>query len=113
MLRTANASVATTRVYERRIAKLLTEEGRFQMEAAIAASPMAHPVIPGTNGVRKARWSRPGMGKRGGIRVAYYYAVAPNLVLMITAYAKNERENLTHADKAEIRRIVESFRRAR
>ena len=46
---------------------------------------------------------------RGGIRVIYYWAVAQNVVLMITAYSKNEKEDLTGADKAEIRKIVERF----
>ncbi len=49
------------------------------------------------------------MGRRVGIRVIYYWAVQPNLLLMITACAKNEKENLTDADKAQIRKIVESF----
>lgn len=98
-----------TRTYEKRIGKLLPPEDRREMEDSLAANPEAHPIISQTKGVRKARWSRPGMGKRGGIRVIYYWAVQPNLLLMITAYAKNERENLTDADKAQIRKIVESF----
>jgi len=104
-----DAKVVATQTYEKRIGKLLPPEGRREMEDFLAASPEAHPIISQTKGVRKARWSRPGMGKRGGIRVIYYWAVQPNLLLMITAYAKNEKENLTDADKAQIRKIVESF----
>ncbi len=104
-----DAEIVATRTYERRIGKLLPPDSRREMEDAIAASPEVHPVIPQTKGVRKARWGRPGAGKRGGIRVIYYWPVQPNMVLMITAYAKNEKENLTDADKAEIRKIVESF----
>ncbi len=43
------------------------------MQLAIAADPAAYPVIPGTGGVRKARWTRQGKGKSGGVRVIYYY----------------------------------------
>jgi hypothetical protein len=101
--------VIATSIYEKRIARLLPAEDRIEMENAIAVSPEAHPIIPGTKGVRKARWSRPGTGKRGGIRVAYYFWVEPHAVVMITAYAKNKKENLTDADKKELRKIVESI----
>ena len=79
------------------------------MEDAIAATPYAHPVVSGAAGVRKARWKRPGMGKSGGIRVIYYFAVKPNIVLFITAYAKNEKDNLSNDDKKKIRQIVAEF----
>ena len=81
------------------------------MEDAVATDPERHPLVPGTMGVRKARWSRPGMGKSGGIRLIYYFWVEPNAVVLITAYAKNEKENLTDADKKEIRKIVENLKR--
>jgi hypothetical protein len=38
----------------------------------IANNPLAGDVIPGTGGLRKTRWARAGMGKRGGARVIYY-----------------------------------------
>ncbi len=98
-------------MYEKRIAKLLPVESRMEMENSLAAWPEAHPVIPGTRGVRKARWPRPGMGKRGGIRVIYYFTAEPDLIVFITAYSKNEKENLTDADKKEIRKVVEGFKR--
>ena len=43
------------------------------MEANIAADPLAHPVIRGTGGFRKARWSRGASGKSGGVRAIFYY----------------------------------------
>jgi len=42
------------------------------MEANIAADPSAYPVIPGTGGFRKARWSRGSSGKSGGVRAIFY-----------------------------------------
>ncbi len=44
-----------TRTYERVIRKLLSEDARSDMEAAIVAAPEAAPVIPGTGGIRKLR----------------------------------------------------------
>ena len=106
------ARVIATRTYEKRIVKLLPPEERTEMEDAVATDPERHPVVPGTKGVRKARWSRPGMGKRGGVRLVYYFWVEPNAVLLITAYAKNEKEDLTDADKKEIRKIVDNLKRS-
>jgi mRNA-degrading endonuclease RelE of RelBE toxin-antitoxin system len=108
----AKAKLIATRTYEKRIAKLLPPDERNKMEDAIAAQPDAHPIIPGTRGVRKARWSRPGMGKSGGIRLIYYFWVEPNAVVFISAYSKKQKENLTGADKKDIRKIVESLKRA-
>jgi len=80
------------------------------MEASIAADPERHPVIPGTGGVRKARWGRAGRGKSGGVRVIYYFAPVPDAVYFLAIYAKNEQENLTDADKKVIRKIVEAIK---
>ncbi len=60
--------ILTTKVYERAIRKLATTDVRKAMETAIAADPIAAPVIPGTGGIRKLRWAGSGRGKRGGIR---------------------------------------------
>jgi hypothetical protein len=49
--------------------------------------------------------------ERGGIRLIYYFWVEPNAVVLITAYPKNEKENLTDADKKEIRKLIESLKR--
>jgi hypothetical protein len=106
------ARVVRTYTYEKRIARLLPEADQTAMENSIAESPVAHPVIPGTGGIRKARWSRPGMGKRGGIRVVYYFAAAPDLTLFLTAYAKNQKENLSDADKKELRKIAQEIIRS-
>lgn len=43
-----------------------------ELQAAISSRPDCGDVVPGTHGVRKLRWSRAGMGKRGGLRVLYY-----------------------------------------
>ena len=85
---------------------MLTESEIARLEGAIAARPDAHPVIPGTGGVRKARWARPGIGKRGGVRAIYYFFVRADLVYMLDIYAKNEKSDLTGADKQALRAIV-------
>ena len=64
-----------TRTYERAIRKLVLEKVREEMELAIAANPGDAPIIRGTGGIRKLRWTGSGRGKRGGIRTIYFYHV--------------------------------------
>lgn len=59
-----------------------------------AAHPDAGDVIPGTGGLRKVRWSRSGMGKRGGARVIYFIRRDDGTVVLLIAYAKAKFDNL-------------------
>jgi len=52
-------------------------------------------TIGATHGAPKVRWARAGAGKRGGIRVIYYWAAREAAFYMLYAYAKNEQEDLT------------------
>ncbi len=82
-----------------------------EMEEEIAVNPDRHPVIPGTGGFRQARWRRPGGGKSGGVRVIYYFMVRPDLVFLADLYAKNEKENLPHAERNELQKIASEIQR--
>ena len=64
-----------------------------------AIHPMAGEVIPGTGGARKLRWTRPGMGKRGGTRTIYCLAGEDVPVFLIAIYAKGSKTDLTRAEK--------------
>ena len=75
----------SARTYERAICKLLGEEARRVMEAAIVAAPDAAPVIRGTGGIRKLRWAGSGRGKRGGVRTIYFYHAGPNAIYLLAA----------------------------
>ena len=103
------ATAIRTATFSRRAKRLLTESEIAAMEESIAERPDAHPVIPGTGGVRKARWARSGMGKRGGVRAVYYFMVRADLIYMLDVYAKNEKSDLTPADKRELRAIVSTL----
>jgi hypothetical protein len=104
------AVVFATRRYEREAKRLLTEVEIETMEASIASDPESHPIVPGTGGVRKARWSRQGRGKRGGVRVIYYYWMSDNEVYMLYVYAKNEQADMDAAGRKEARRFVEALK---
>ncbi len=79
------------------------------MEASVASDPLAFPVIRGTGGFRKARWSRGTSGKSGGVRAIFYYFVSGDTVFFTILYAKNEMENLTHEQEKELKRLAQAI----
>jgi hypothetical protein len=83
------------------------------MEYAIAADPELHPVVPGTGGVRKARWRRGGKGKSGGVRIIYYLWTADEEVYLLSVYAKGEQADMTAADKKAAGQFVEALKHAK
>jgi hypothetical protein len=104
--------VIATRGYERAAARLLSSDARMAAEAVIVARPEAWPVIQGTGGARKARIGLPGRGKSGGARVIYFFSATPALVAFLDIYAKNTKEDLTSADKQDIRAAIGEIRKA-
>lgn len=64
--------------------------------------------MPGTGGIRKVRWAGSSRGKRGGVRVLYYFAVAHDRLLMLYVFAKNEQEDLSDAQRKALRAIVQA-----
>ena len=57
-------------------------------------APLAGEVIPGSGGCRKARLSRAGMGKRGGVRVIYYNHLDSGLIYLMVIYTKTVQGNI-------------------
>jgi hypothetical protein len=75
--------------------KLMSDGERVLLVDYLAYNPTAGDLIPGTGGVRKLRWALEGRGKRGGARVVYFHYDAGMPLFALTAYAKNERADLS------------------
>lgn len=71
-----------------------SDEEHAEFTACLAARPEAGDLVPGSGGVRKIRWNRPGMGKRGGVRVVYTVRLRRGVIVLLTLYAKNVRDNI-------------------
>jgi hypothetical protein len=59
-----------------------------------------------TGGIRKLRWGTQGRGKRGGVRVIYYYHSEALPLFLLNVFAKNEKANLSKAERNELRLLV-------
>jgi mRNA-degrading endonuclease RelE of RelBE toxin-antitoxin system len=95
-----------TTVFTKQVKQLLDAESYRLLQLRLVADPEAGALIPGTGGLRKIRWQGSGRGKRGGIRAIYYWATKDDVVLMLLAYPKNERDDLSPEQKKLLRALV-------
>lgn len=85
-------SFIETRLFARLREKYLADDEYASLQAILMEMPERGSLVPGSGGVRKLRWSQPGRGKRGGVRVIYYVRGHEGLIWMLTIYAKNEEQ---------------------
>jgi mRNA-degrading endonuclease RelE of RelBE toxin-antitoxin system len=76
----------------------------------IALHPLEGEEIQGTGGLRKIRWSRPGRGKRGGVRVIYYFYNEKFPLHLLTVYAKSQQEDLSPEDKKWLSKLAQQLK---
>ncbi len=109
------ASVIELAGYRRRAAELLTEEEQNAIVDLVAYEPACGDVIPGACGLLKVRVGLSGRGKRGGARIVYFFHDSDMPIFLLAVYAKNERSDLTAADKQDFanlaRELVQQWRR--
>lgn len=84
-----------TPIFYRRVQRLLDDDDYAEMQLFLAARPDAGSIIKGSGGIRKLRWAGSGRGKRGGLRVIYYWWVAKDRISLLLVYPKNEMDDLT------------------
>lgn len=99
-------TIAETAPFQRKIASLLSEEERSDLIAYLADYPSAGVLIEGTGGIRKLRWARQGGGKRGGIRVIYYFHSEIMPLYLLAAFGKNEKANISAEEKRQLAKAV-------
>jgi hypothetical protein len=106
------AEIVSLSGYESQVTALLNEEERMAMEFFIACAPGDHPVIPGSGGFRKARWSRRGKGKSGGFRVVYFFLAGPGRIYIAAIYAKSRKETLSGSDQNVLAKLAVQIQKA-
>ena len=102
-------TVVETSTYLAIANKLFSEEERADIVALVAADPECGDVIRGTGGFRKVRVAGKGMGKSGGARVVYIWRNKRFPVFLITVFPKNEKENLSTAERNALKKRANSI----
>ena len=78
--------IIETSVFTRQVMGPLTDDEYRALQLALANRPAAGAIVRGGGGLRKLRWSVGGRGKRGGVRVIYYWATGRGQILMLLIY---------------------------
>ncbi len=100
-------AVVETNEYLRRARQCgISDDEREEIINFIAVNPLAGDEISGTGGARKVRFARPGRGKSGGYRVIAFFSGANIPVFLITVFAKNEKANISQAEKNTLRKAL-------
>jgi hypothetical protein len=100
--------ILETSIFTKTINALMQDDEYQSLQNHLLQFPNTGDLIQGSGGIRKIRWRIEGRGKRGGIRVIYYWANKYDQLLMLYAYPKNEQENLTKDQLSILKKVVES-----
>lgn len=100
--------IIETSIFTKTITALLNDDEYRSLQSALVEMPHTGDLIQGSGGIRKVRWKSGGRGKRGGIRVIYYWATHYDQIFMLYAYAKNESDNLTKDQLSTLKKAVTS-----
>lgn len=105
----AMITIAETGAFQRKIARLLSEQEREDLIAYLSVNPNAGALMEGTGGIRKLRWARAGSGKSGGIRVIYYFHDESMPLYLLAAFGKNEKANLSKEERNLLAKAVKEL----
>jgi len=97
-----------TTVFTKIIHSLMPDDEYRLLQNRLIECPDAGDLIKGSGGLQKIRWKLEGRGKRGGVRIIYYWATNYDQIFMLFAYTKNEQENLTKEQLSVLKKLIES-----
>jgi len=95
-----------TPIFTKELCDQLDDDRYRALQLALILRPEQGDVIQGSGGLRKLRWGVKGRGKRGGLRVIYFYEKAEEAIYMLFIYPKNEQEDLTPTQLRFLGRLV-------
>jgi hypothetical protein len=97
-------------VFTRLLPEYLDDEAYRDLQSVLAQNPLLRDVMPGCGGFRKLRWAdtRRRKGRRGGIRIIYYYFLKADQIWFMSIYDKNEAADLSPGQKKALRAAIDS-----
>ena len=88
-----------TPIFTKKITEFITDESYKDLQQILLFNPEEGKIIKNANGIRKIRWKLPKQGKRGSLRIIYYYKVISDRIYMLYVYSKKEQKDLTAKQK--------------
>lgn len=105
---TADVIFIEAPLFSRLLGEYLSDDEYAAMQWALSQRPDAGAIIPGSGGIRKLRWAGSGRGKRGGLRVIYYWKNRAGEIWLLTLYAKNEAADMPLNVLRQLQQEIES-----
>lgn len=95
--------------FTQHVHEYLGDAGYVALQERLVANPASGDVMPGTGGFRKMRWADPrrGKGRRGGLRIIYFYFESERQIWLMTVYGKDEAADLTPKEKKALKAALE------
>ena len=101
--------IVETSVFTRLIKELMSDEDYRVLQEVLLTRPDVGDLVKGSGGLRKVRWSRGAKGKRGGVRVIYYWVARDDQIFMLYAFSKGRQDDLTPEQLRQLKVIVERW----
>ncbi|EMG3685312.1 type II toxin-antitoxin system RelE/ParE family toxin [Serratia sp. IR-2025] len=98
-----------TPIFTEDVLTLLSDEEYREFQLYLAENPTAGDVIKETGGLRKVRWASGGKGKRGGVRVIYYYKLSESQIRLLVIYKKGIKDDLSADERRALRALNERW----
>lgn len=101
-----NLTIVELPEFIRKADKLISTEEHDELLYFLSTNPTAGVLIQGTGGIRKLRWATGNRGKSGSTRVIYFYHNPAFPLFLLTAFGKNEQENLSKDERNELAKLT-------
>lgn len=98
-----------TPIFTKSICELLPDDDYRMIQQSLVLRPEAGKIIQGSGGLRKMRWNLQGGGKRGGLRLIYYWDKLNEKIYMLLIYQKNKQEDLTPSQLKIIKNLIKEL----
>jgi hypothetical protein len=99
-----------TSIFTRKHVQYLSDDEYRELQNFLIRKPNAGDLIQGTGGIRKLRWLLGNKGKRGGVRIIYYWQLSNNQIYFMTLYSKKEKIDLSSKDKKIIKQMLKEWK---
>jgi mRNA-degrading endonuclease RelE of RelBE toxin-antitoxin system len=98
-----------TPIFTKLVTDLIPDDEYRKIQLALVLRPQAGKIIPGSGGLRKIRWKSGSSGKRGGLRLIYFWDVPEDRIYMLLIYKKSKQEDLNPNQLKILRNLVKEL----